>query len=163
MIEKAAELPEDQALPLIDRLLTDPQARPDLELRLPPPIESIDEPSLGFDQARQRDLEVLGFRRGAGPVFDRALGHLSDADPAEGIGPFFVIAFQQAMPHAEADVLAEWDTSPRVVDALGLEGRRRSFGLQFVEPIAGRPAGRYPPSSSPLYTMIQDREPAGLI
>jgi hypothetical protein len=48
-IEKAAELTEDRALPLADRLLADPQAQPDLGLRLPPPIESIDEPSIGFN------------------------------------------------------------------------------------------------------------------
>src|SRR5512135_3406564 len=48
-IEETAELAQDRALPLADRLLADPQARPDLGLRLPPPVESIDELSLGFN------------------------------------------------------------------------------------------------------------------
>jgi hypothetical protein len=162
-IEKTAELTEDRALPLADGLLADPQARPDLGLRLPPPIKAIDELSIGFIQARQRALEVNGFRRGAGPVFDRALGQLRDVDPAEGMGPFFVRALQQPMQYAEADVHVAWDTAARVVNALGLERRRRAFGLQFIEPIAGRPAGRYPPSARLPHAMIQVREPAGPI
>jgi hypothetical protein len=162
-IEETAELAQDRALPLADRLLADPQARPDLGLRLPPPIESIDELSLGFYQVRQRDLEVIGFRRGAGDVFDRVPGQLRDVEPAEGMGPFFVIAFQQTMEHAEMDVRAEWDTSPRVVIALGLDHRRRAFGLEFVEPIAGRPAGRDPPSSGLPHAMTQVSGPAGPI